>query len=99
MTPVIDIPSPFREDVEKAISILKKHGASEIYIFGSIADGSFNDNSDIDIAVRGIRPELYLKACADITFIIDRKVDLLNMDTQERFVKMLERRRELIRVA
>ena len=99
MSPVVNLPSPFREDLEKAISILKKYGVSEIYIYGSLADGSYNENSDIDINVRGLKPELYLKACADITFTVDRKVDLLNMDTQEKFAQMLENLKELVRVA
>jgi len=93
------IPSPFREDLESAISILQKYGVTEIYIFGSLADGTYNENSDIDIAVKGLKPELFLKAYSDLSFNVNKKVDLLNMDTQERFAGMLGDLKELIRVA
>lgn len=94
-----DIPSPFKEDLEAAISILQKYGVNKIYIYGSLADGTYNADSDIDIAVKGLKPELYLKACSDLSFNLSRKVDLLNMDTQERFADMLISLKELVRVA
>ncbi|HPS87707.1 MAG TPA: nucleotidyltransferase domain-containing protein [Spirochaetota bacterium] len=93
------IPSHFKEDLETAISILRKYGVTEIYIFGSLADGTYNENSDIDIAVKGLKPELFLKAYSDLSFNVNKKVDLLNMDTQERFAGMLDDLKELIRVA
>jgi predicted nucleotidyltransferase len=98
MATITDIPSSFKEDLESAISILLKYGAAEIYIYGSLADGSYNENSDIDIAVKGLKPELYLKAYADLSFNVNKKVDLLNMDTQERFAGMLDNLKELVRV-
>jgi len=99
MNSIAEISSPYREDLESAISILRKYGVTEIYIFGSLADGTYNNNSDIDIAVKGMKPELYFKAYAELSFCINKKVDLLNMDTQERFVQMLENLKELVRVA
>ena len=96
---LINIPSPFKEDIEAAISILRKYGVSEIFIFGSLADGTYHEHSDIDIAVKGLKPELFLKAYADLSFNINRNVDLLNMDAQERFTEMLYNSKELIRVA
>lgn len=99
MAGITEIASPFKEDLESAISILRKYGVTEIYIFGSLADGSFNEISDIDIAVKGLKPELYLKAYSDLSFNIKRGIDLLNMDTQEKFAEMLNNLKELVRVA
>jgi predicted nucleotidyltransferase len=99
MNAINRIPSPFKEDLEAAILILRKYGVSEVFIFGSLADGTYHENSDIDIAVKGLKPELFLKAYADLSFHINRNVDLLNMDTQERFTEMLHSMKELIRVA
>lgn len=48
------LPNSYQDDIKKAIEILKENGAKEVFIFGSIANGKFNINSDIDIAVRGI---------------------------------------------
>jgi predicted nucleotidyltransferase len=69
------------------------------YIYGSLALGTYNEKSDIDIAVKGLKPELYLKACSELSFKVNRKIDLLNMDTQERFADMLYSLKELVRVA
>ncbi len=99
MNSIAEISSPFREDLESAITILRKYGVTEIYIFGSLADGTYTDNSDIDIAVKGMKPELYLKAYSELSFSINKKIDLLNMDTQERFAQMLVNLKELVRVA
>lgn len=99
MNSIAQIPFLFKEDLESAISILRKYGVTEIYIFGSLADGTYNENSDIDIAVKGMKPELYLEAYSELSFNIKRKVDLLNMDTQKRFVQMLGNLKELVRVA
>ena len=99
MSAAANIPPDFREELEAAIVILKKYGVTEIYLYGSLADGTFNEKSDIDIAVKGLKPELYLKAYADISFSISKKIDLLNMDTQVRFADMLDKLKELVRVA
>ncbi len=99
MNMIKKIPSLYKEDLESAIAILRKYGVSEIYLFGSLADGTYHENSDIDIAVKGLKPELFLKAYADLSFNINKSVDLLNMDTQERFTEMLYNLKELIRVA
>ena len=39
-----NLPISFQEDIIKATKILKQHGAKEIFIFGSIANGKFNEN-------------------------------------------------------
>ena len=93
------LPASFQVDVDAAVAILQKHGAKEIYLFGSLATGEYSENSDIDMAVRGIDPAVYLQAYADLSFSIERRIDLLNMETQERFSAMLFRQKELIRVA
>jgi predicted nucleotidyltransferase len=94
-----EIPERFRKDFDTAISILKKYDATEIYLYGSLVDGSYNDMSDIDIAVKGLKPELYFKAWAELSFSIEKKIDLLNMDTQKGFADMLRAHKELVRVA
>ena len=49
-----NLPYSYQEDIKKATKILKENGAKEVFIFGSIANGKFNENSDIDIAVKGL---------------------------------------------
>ena len=50
------IPEDFREDIARAIQILKEEGCSEIFLFGSGAEGQLREESDLDLAVRGCSP-------------------------------------------
>ena len=58
------IPAPFRSDIEKALAVLCSFGTKEVYLFGSLTSDSWREDSDIDLAVSGMAPELYLKAHA-----------------------------------
>lgn len=58
-TQELNIPDRFKRDIEKAIKILKSFNCEEIYIFGSLVTGKYHDTSDIDIAMKGIKPELF----------------------------------------
>ncbi len=85
--------------VEDAASVLRNHGATEVYVYGSVVGGAWDpDRSDIDFAVRGIPPERYFRAAADVVDRIGREVDLTDLDSGGRFGPMLERRGKLIRV-
>ena len=55
--------------VDKAASALKAAGAKEVYVFGSASKGRMRPNSDIDIAVSGLPPEVFFR---------DRKSTRLN---------------------
>jgi len=93
------LPYSFKADIKKAIDILRAYGCSEIYIFGSLTNNSFNDESDIDIAIKGIKPELFFRAYSDLMIELEHSVDLINMETQKRFIDLLTEIKEIIRVA
>ena len=59
----IFIPEKFQIDIEKAVEILKQEGCQEIYLFGSLVNGDFNDESDIDIAIKGLSPNCSTLSC------------------------------------
>lgn len=69
-----------KKKLTKIIEYLKSIGCKEIILFGSLSDGTFDDTSDIDIAVSGISPCSYFKAVATLPSIIKWKVDLVTMD-------------------
>ena len=94
-----NLPESFKKDIENAVIILKKYDCSGIYIFGSIVNGNFNETSDIDIAVKGIRPELFFKAYSELSFNLNHSIDLINMDTKKKFSNFLSEIKEIIRVA
>ncbi len=85
-----NLPSSFQEDIKKVTKILKENGASEVFIFGSIANGKFNENSDIDIAVKGLNEKEFYKIASILMFELENEFDLIDLDDKEnRFSQML----------
>lgn len=74
------IPINYRDDVRKAVKILKENGAKEVFIFGSLVNGKFNENSDIDIAVKGLKSELFYKVASILMFELENEIDLIDLD-------------------
>jgi len=87
------------ELIRKAAQALKKAGAVEVYLFGSAAKGVFRDDSDIDFAVSGLSPEKFLKAMATASDILQRPIDLVDLDEENPFTTYLKEEQELERVA
>lgn len=85
-----NLPYSYQEDIKKAIKILKENGAKEVFIFGSIANGKFNENSDIDIAVKGLNEKDFYKVASILMFELENEFDLIDLDDKEnRFSQML----------
>jgi len=67
----------------KAANILyQRYQAKKVAVFGSLTDIElFNEWSDIDIAVWGVKPELYYRAVAEIISLSPIfKVDIVDTD-------------------
>lgn len=87
-----NLPYSYQEDIKKATQILKENGAKEVFIFGSIANGKFNENSDIDIAVKGLNEKDFYKVASILMFELENEFDLIDLDDkQNRFSQMLLR--------
>ena len=94
-----NLPNSYQEDIKKLIQILKENGAKEIFIFGSIANGKFNENSDIDIAVKGLNEKDFYKVASILMFELENEIDLIDLDDkQNRFSQMLLRVGGLLKV-
>ena len=90
MDKINNLPYSYQEDIKKAIQILKDNGATEIFIFGSIAKGNINENSDIDIAIKGIHAKDFYRVASVLMFELENKFDLIDLDDKEnRFSQML----------
>ena len=84
------LPNSYQEDIKKATNILKENGAKEVFIFGSIANGKFNEHSDIDIAVRGLEQKKFYKVASILMFELENEFDLIDLDDIENsFSQML----------
>lgn len=88
-----------KRDVEAAAKILLAAGATEVFVFGSLAQGKARPESDLDIAVRGLPPERFFKAMSEVTFAVSRPFDLIDLDEENPFTEYLEKEGELLRVA
>ncbi len=88
-----------KSDLEKSINILKEFGCNEIYIFGSLKEGRINKNSDIDIAVRGLKDGLFFTAWGKLIMELETPIDLINLDKNENFSNFLFNEDLLVRVA
>lgn len=87
---LFNLPYSYQEDIKKATKILKENGAKEVFIFGSVANGKFNMNSDIDIAVRGLNSKDFYRVASILMFELENKFDLIDLDDKEdRFSQML----------
>jgi predicted nucleotidyltransferase len=65
------------EEVRRAASALRARFAyDELLLFGSLALGRFDRHSDIDLAMKGLAPEHFFKACAFLIHELSGNHDL-----------------------
>jgi len=84
--------------IEKAAAALKAAGAREVYVFGSASKGKLRPNSDVDIAVSGLPPEVFFRAMAAAHDALGRPLDLIDLDEDNPFTRYLKNKGELLRV-
>lgn len=94
----LSVPETVREDIERAVRILKEGGCTHIFLFGSAAKGRIEDRSDLDLAVRGCPPDRFFGLLGRLLWELDRPVDLVDLDAQDAFAQYLQSRGELIQV-
>ena len=82
----------------RAAHALREAGAQEVYVFGSAATRSFRDNSDVDLAVSGLPPDRFFKAMGLAEDILQRPLDLVDLDEDNPFTRYLRQEQELRRV-
>jgi predicted nucleotidyltransferase len=92
-------PVELQQAIEQAAAILKTAGAEAVYLFGSIAEGPFRPDSDIDLAVTGLPPVSFFQTMGQILFILPRPLDLVDLDVDTPFTRYLKQKGKLYRVA
>ena len=88
----------FRADIGRAVSILKSAGCSEVYVFGSAAEGVVREESDIDLAVKGCPRGRFFYLLGRLLMELNRSVDLVDLDAGDSFVRHLQTEETLVRV-
>ncbi len=95
----VDLPMELRDDVRTAARILIEEGCREVYLFGSVAAGTFTDESDIDLATVGLSKERFFTAYGRVLAKVRRAVDLVALDYDHDFGHRLREAGTLTRVA
>jgi predicted nucleotidyltransferase len=92
------LPRGYRDDITKAVGILKAEGCKEVYLFGSLAEGRVDECSDIDLAIRGCPPGKFFELLGKLLLELSHSVDLVNLDKKSDFAQFIEREGALINV-
>ncbi len=87
-----------RRSIQEAAAVLRELGAREVYVFGSAARGTLRARSDIDLAVSGLPPSLFFRAMSKAADVLDRPLDLIDLDQDVPFTRYLKEEGELVRV-
>lgn len=70
-----------REALDRVLpGALERHGARRAWLFGSLAWGGTHDESDVDLAVEGLRPEQQTALHVELMRALPLRVDLLRLD-------------------
>jgi predicted nucleotidyltransferase len=78
------------ERIREAASMLRsRFGAKRVVVFGSMAhEAWFDQVSDVDLAVEGLKGAEYWQAWGDVEELIaDRQVDLIDIETASESLK------------
>ena len=92
-------PEEIRNDIDMAKEILLREGCKEIYIFGSIVDGNYTEISDIDIATIGLSKSKYFKVYGELLERLSRPIDLVGLDYENDFSRVIKETGKFERVA
>ncbi len=95
----MDMVKSIKSDLKKAISILEDEGCKEVYVFGSMAEDRYHEDSDIDLAVSGIPQGEFFRVLGRLLFELDHTVDLIDLDRDDDFSKFLKKEGELVRAS
>jgi len=69
-----------RSKLPGLVALLHARGASRVVLFGSLAEGRFGVDSDIDLAVQGMPSSALLGTPHDLTLHAGRRVDVVRLE-------------------
>lgn len=96
--PARAIPDEYRADVARAVEICKEEGCRDVFVFGSVATGSYRPRSDLDMGVRGCPPRHFYRLLGRLMDELTHPVDLVDLDLEVRVAEFLEREGQLVHV-
>jgi len=79
----------FKKDIDKIVSISKEFGAEKVFLFGSCLE-KIESAHDIDVAVKGVKPERFFEMYGKILGAVASRIDLIPLeDIREHFSKRI----------
>jgi predicted nucleotidyltransferase len=81
-----------------AANLLKNEGCKSIYLFGSLVTGKIHQNSDIDIGIKGLPPEKFIRVYAKLDKNLSNNVDLVDFDENDKFHNLLASIGEVVEI-
>ncbi|MCL2410781.1 MAG: nucleotidyltransferase domain-containing protein [Treponema sp.] len=94
----INIPTKYQQDIENTTKLLKNEGCESVYLFGSLVTGKINENSDIDIGIKGLPKNKFFDVYSRLYFDMDNKIDLVDFDVNSDFYSMLNKIGEVVQI-
>jgi predicted nucleotidyltransferase len=80
------------------VEILKAGGCTEVFVFGSVAEGTPEEDSDLDLAMRGCPPGEFFHLWGEFFWQLSRPTDLIDLDSSDLFAQHLQREDRLVRI-
>jgi predicted nucleotidyltransferase len=94
----LNIPSKYQKDIDIATNFLKNEGCQSIYLFGSLVTGKIHQNSDIDIGIKGLPPEKFIRVYAKLDNNVSNTIDLVDFDENDKFYNLLNSLGEIVEI-
>ena len=67
----------------------KKYNSDTVILFGSCLDKK--DPRDIDIGIKGIKPEVFFEFYGELLLEIPKRIDLINLGNYNLFNRLVEK--------
>ena len=94
----LNIPQKYKNDIEIATNLLKSEGCLSVYLFGSLVTGKIHQNSDIDIGIKGLPAEKFIRVYAKLDNNSSNVIDLVDFDENNKFFDLLNSLGEVIEI-
>jgi predicted nucleotidyltransferase len=94
----LNIPKEYQKDIEIATNLLKEEGCQSIYLFGSLVTGKNNEESDIDIGIKGLPKGKFFETCSKVYFAVSNDIDIVDFDRNLDFYTLLNKQGEVFEI-
>ena len=93
-----NVPLKYQKDIQIATNLLKNEGCQSVYLFGSLVTGKIHENSDIDIGIKGLPPQKFIRTYSKLDNNLTNKVDLVDFDENNGFYDLLNSLGEVVEI-